>query len=66
MIEAGLKILEHRGLGLEADSISYAKVFKYLLSEYTVRVSRGSVHERIWTGHEEFRREVWASAAGPR
>ena len=53
-----MKILDADGLHLGADSISYAKVFAYLEETKGVRVTRGSVHERIWASHEDFRREA--------
>ncbi len=62
LILTGLEIMDERGLGLGADSISYVKVFAYLDDEYSVKVTRGSVHERIWPSHDDFRREVLAEA----
>lgn len=58
VIRAGIEVLERDGLQLRPESISYAKVFAYLEQEYSVRVTRGSVHERIWDSHEDFRRDV--------
>lgn len=62
MIRAGIEVLDRDGLGLRPDSISYAKVFAFLEDEYKVKVTRGSVHERIWDTHDDFRRDVLAQA----
>lgn len=62
VMDAGLEVLDRDGLGLQAESISYAKVFAHL-SEYEVNVGRGSVHGRIWDSHDEFRTEVITAAA---
>ena len=58
MIQGGMELLDLHGLTLTYQSITYAKVFDYLQREYSVRVTRGSVHERIWASQDEFRREV--------
>ncbi len=62
VLEAGVEVLGLDGLGLRPESISYAKVFAYLDQEHDVRVTRGSVHERIWVDHDSFRRDVMAAA----
>lgn len=64
MVVAGIEVLDRDGLGLRPDSISYAKVFAFLEDEYGVKVTRGSVHERIWDTHDDFRRDVLAEAIG--
>ncbi len=58
VLQAGLELLDRDGLRLTFDSISYARVFQYLADEYGVSVTRGSVHERIWAGQDDFRRDV--------
>lgn len=62
MIEAGVVVLERDQLRLVAESISYAKVFAYLEQQYSVRVTRASVHERIWESHDHFRQDVLTEA----
>lgn len=62
VVDAGLEVLDRDGLGLQAESISYAKVFNHL-GGYGVSVGRGSVHGRIWDSHDEFRTEVITAAA---
>lgn len=63
VVEAGLEVLDRDGLGLRADSITYAKVFAYLEEVHGIRVTRGSVHDRIWPCQEDFRQEVLTIAA---
>ncbi|MGB5759057.1 MAG: hypothetical protein WBM50_19245 [Acidimicrobiales bacterium] len=63
IVEAGLEVLERDGLGLRGDSITYARVFEYLETEHGVRITRGSVHKRIWASLDEFRAEVLTTAA---
>ncbi|MEM7272527.1 MAG: hypothetical protein AAF547_05555 [Actinomycetota bacterium] len=62
VLQAAMQILDSDGLLLGAESISYAKVFAHLEETYGARVTRGSVHERIWASHDDFRREVLAEA----
>lgn len=62
VLGAGVELLSRDGLMLTSDSISYAKVFAYLEEEHDVRVTRGSVHERIWSSHGEFRWDVFSHA----
>ncbi len=63
IVEAGLEVLERDGLGLRGDAITYARVFEYLEAEHGIRVTRGSVHKRIWANLDEFRAEVLTTAA---
>jgi hypothetical protein len=62
LLTAGVEVLERDGLGLGAQSLSYSRVFDHLDLEYGVRVTRASVHERIWDSHADFRRDVVARA----
>ena len=55
-----MKILDRDGLHLAPDSISYARVFSHIEETSGIKVTRGSVHERIWASHDEFRRDVLA------
>ncbi|MGH1489450.1 MAG: hypothetical protein ACRBK7_08685 [Acidimicrobiales bacterium] len=59
-----MELLDRDGLKLGTDSISYTKVFGYLEAEYGVKVTRASVHERIWPNHDAFREDVLAAAVG--
>ena len=62
MVQAGMELLNEHGLTLTYESISYKKVFAYLEREYSIRVTRGSVHERIWADQDEFRTAVLTEA----
>jgi hypothetical protein len=62
VIDAGLEVLERDGLSLATRSLSYAKVFAHLEREHGIKVTRASVHERIWASHADFRRDVLAEA----
>lgn len=53
-----MKILDRDGLHLAPDSISYARVFKHVEETTGIKVTRGSVHERIWASHDDFRHDV--------
>ncbi len=63
VVQSALEVLERDGLGLRADSITYAKVFAYIEQEHGIKVTRGSVHERIWSSQEEFHLDVLNEAA---
>lgn len=56
-------MLERDGLGLRPDVITYAKVFAHLEATSGLRVSRASVHRRIWASQDDFQHEVLAAAA---
>lgn len=58
VLQTGLEMLIEDGPRVTLGSINYATVFAYLESEYSVRVTRGSVHERIWASQDDFRQEV--------
>ncbi len=63
VVRAGLDVLERDGLGLRPDAITYAKVFAHLEATRGLRVSRASVHGRIWASQDDFQHEVLAAAA---
>lgn len=63
LLRAGLEVLERDGLGLRPDAITYAKVFAHLEETSGRRVSRASVHGRIWSSQEDFQHEVLVAAA---
>jgi hypothetical protein len=62
VLEAGLEVLDRDGLQLGVQSLSYAKVLDHLEQRHGIRMTRDSVHERIWPSHAEFRREVIGAA----
>ena len=58
VLEAGYDLAVTQGLGAGLETITYASVFEYLERSTGVRVTRGSVHERIWDSQREFQIEV--------
>ncbi len=62
VLRAGVDVLERDGLLLAAQSIGYAQVFAHLEERTGIRVTRASVHERIWASHADFRRDALATA----
>jgi hypothetical protein len=69
MIEGGTEVLRELGVETQLSSVSYAKVFEHLERTRGVRVTYGSVHERIWNSLQEYqlsvieRAGVWDHAA---
>lgn len=69
MIEGGAEVLRELGVETQLSSVSYAKVFEHLERTRGVRVTYGSVHERIWNSLQEYqlsvieRAGVWDHAA---
>jgi hypothetical protein len=51
------------GLGLGTDALTYKRVFDHLEQTQGIRVTRGSVHERIWGNQREFQLDVLTRAA---
>lgn len=63
LVESSLELLAEEGLGLGVDAISYARVFDHLQSEHGIKVTRGSVHRRIWDSHDDYRNDVLIAVA---
>ena len=63
VLTAGIEILERDGLGFGSEDLTYAKVFDHLEQTRGIRVTRGSVHERIWDNQRDFQLEVLAEVA---
>ncbi len=53
----------HEGLDIGVDHINYTKVFDHLEATQGIRVTRGSVHARIWDSQRDFQRELVIRAA---
>ena len=58
VLAAGFEVLLQEGLHIGVDHISYAKVFEHLEATKGIRVTRGSVHERIWANQRDFQLEI--------
>lgn len=63
MLDAGVELLETHGLGLGTSELTYALAFDHIEATTGRRVTRGSVHERIWNSQHEWRVEILAAAA---
>ena len=63
ILEAGYEVLLADGLGLGTDALTYKRVFDHLEQTQGIRVTRGSVHERIWDSQREFQLDVLTRAA---
>lgn len=69
LLEAGAEVLERDGLGFNTDTVTYKTVFAHLEESQGIRVTRGSVHERIWDRQRDFQMEIlqraikWTPAA---
>jgi len=63
LMESSLELLAQEGLGLGVDAISYARVFDHLQTEHDIKVTRGSVHRRIWDSHDDYRSDVLVAVA---
>ncbi len=58
VLDAAVDLIYQDGLELRPSAISYSKVFAHLEATRGVRVTRASVHERIWSSQAEFQDEV--------
>ena len=66
LLDAGVDMV-HQGIaGLGGSQITYAKLFDHLESTTGIRVTRGSVHERIWADQDALRSDVMRTAAKAR
>lgn len=63
VLMAGIEVLERDGLGFGSEDLTYAKVFEHLEQTQGIRVTRGSVHERIWDSQRDFQLDVLAKIA---
>ncbi len=62
LLDAGADLIDRDGIGLELAEITYASVFDYLELTEGVRITRASVHNRIWPSQRDFQLEVVAEA----
>ncbi|MEZ5165372.1 MAG: hypothetical protein R2695_02375 [Acidimicrobiales bacterium] len=63
-MSAALDLVREQGLGVVATTLSYQRVFDHLETTRGVRVTRASVHERIWDSQEHFQMDVLRSVLG--
>ncbi len=62
MLEAGVEVLLRDGISLGASTFRYADAFELLQQEHGIKVTRGSVHERIWSSQEAWQLDVLAAS----
>lgn len=58
VLEAAADLVSQRGLGIIPMNITYQQVFQHLEATTGIRVTRASVHERIWQSQEDFQLDV--------
>ncbi len=58
MIEGGVAVLDAHGLEVQISSLTYARVFEHLERTAGIKVTYGSVHERIWDSIQAFQLAV--------
>jgi hypothetical protein len=69
VMNAATDLIRREGLGAVSTTLTYQRVFDHLEETQGIRVTRASVHERIWNSQEEFRTAVliearpWATTA---
>jgi len=62
MLDAGMEVLLRDGINLGASTLRYADAFELLKNERDIKVTRGSVHERIWSSQEAWQFDVLAAS----
>ncbi len=63
VLEAAVDLVYIEGLGLGTEAITYARVFRHLEQTTGEKVTRASVHERIWTDQADFQAALRARLA---
>ena len=58
MLQGGVEVLQELGVETQLSSVSYAKVFEHVERTQGVRITYGSVHERIWNSLQEYQLAV--------
>lgn len=62
VMEAAIDLVRREGLGAVSTTLSYQRVFDHLEQTHGIRVTRASVHERIWGSQQEFQTDVLLNA----
>lgn len=63
ILDAAQEVIARDGFGVMSSTITYKQVFDHLEEAHGVKVTRGSVHERIWRSQHDFQLEVLRRAA---
>jgi hypothetical protein len=62
VMSAALELIRSEGLGAVSTTLTYQKVFDHLEKTHGIRVTRASVHERIWSSQDDFRLDALIEA----
>jgi hypothetical protein len=60
VLTAGVEVLLGERMDLRPESLSYASVFAHIKEEHGITLYRSSVHNRIWSSHDDYLRDVLA------
>lgn len=63
MLRAGVEVYTRLESSMGGERVNYANVFRHLEETTGVRVTYGSVHERIWDNQRDFQLDVIRTAA---
>lgn len=58
MLEGGVEVLAHTGIEAQISSVTYVRVFEHIERTTGIKVTYGSVHERIWDSVAHFQLAV--------
>ena len=63
LLDAGRELLLNEGLGLGATDLSFKRVLDHIEATRDIRISPGSVYDRLWVDVRDYQLEVLALAA---
>ncbi len=58
VVDAAVDLVESEGVGIGLEGITYTRVFRHLEATTGQRVTRASVHERVWSDQAAFQAAV--------
>lgn len=58
VVSAAIDLIRTEGLGVVSTTLTYQRVFEHLEATKGIRVTRASVHERIWDSQSDFQNAV--------
>jgi hypothetical protein len=61
VVSAAIDLIRTEGLGVVSTTLTYQRVFEHLEATKGIRVTRASVHERIWDSQLGFQTDVLAA-----
>ena len=63
VVAAGVELLLRDGIGLQAETITYTRVFEHVKRTRGITLHRSTVHPHLWSSQSQFRSDVLAEAA---